>query len=259
MEEIINKSIKYISNLYSKADNAKLLFHNLDHALEVQDNIIKIGENSGLTIKEILLLRLAAIFHDTGWIENKEDHESRSALIAEKFLSNNGISDSDIKIISDLIKITNINLTPNTILEKVIRDADILHVGRKGFNKKSLLLKAEKELLLGKKYSDQEWLNKNLEFLETNQFYTDYAKQQYEGRRQKNILKLKGKKEGIMKETDSLDTRVLTDTNNKKKEKKKDSGRSVETMFRNTIRTHVEFSSMADSKANILISLTRCF
>lgn len=32
-------------------------------------------------------------------------------------------------------------------------------------------------------------------------------------------------------------------------------GRGVETMFRNTIRTHVEFSSMADSKANIMISV----
>ncbi|MGH2574963.1 MAG: Pycsar system effector family protein, partial [Ignavibacteria bacterium] len=29
----------------------------------------------------------------------------------------------------------------------------------------------------------------------------------------------------------------------------------IETMFRNTIRTHVEFSAMADNKANIMISL----
>ena len=42
-----------------------------------------------------------------------------------------------------------------------------------------------------------------------------------------------------------------------KKEEKKGTkvGRGVETMFRNTIRTHVEFSSMADSKANIMISV----
>ncbi len=43
----------------------------------------------------------------------------------------------------------------------------------------------------------------------------------------------------------------------KEKKEKKGSkvGRGVETMFRNTIRTHVEFSSMADSKANIMISI----
>ncbi len=41
----------------------------------------------------------------------------------------------------------------------------------------------------------------------------------------------------------------------KKEKKEKNAGRGVETMFRNTIRTHVEFSSMADSKANILISI----
>ena len=49
-------------------------------------------------------------------------------------------------------------------------------------------------------------------------------------------------------------------TNQKKKKKKdkekdKDAGRSIETMFRNTVRTHVDFSSMADTKANIMISV----
>ena len=41
----------------------------------------------------------------------------------------------------------------------------------------------------------------------------------------------------------------------KDKEKEKDAGRSIETMFRNTVRTHVDFSSMADTKANIMISV----
>lgn len=255
MEEIINKSIEYISNLYSKADNKKLLFHNLYHALEVQNNIIEIGEHSGLTAKEILLLRLAAIFHDTGWIENKEDHESRSALIAERFLSKNGISDSDIKTISDLIKITDISLTPKTLLEKVIRDADILHVGRKGFNKKSQLLRSEKELNLNKYFNDKHWLEKNIEFLEANHFFTDYAKQRYQSEKEKNILKLKNKREVIMDDPNNLSKNTSANLDTKQKEKKKDSARSIETMFRNTIRTHVEFSSMADSKANILISV----
>lgn len=255
MEEIINKSIEYISNLYSKADNTKLLFHNLDHALEVQNNIVEIGEYSGLTAKEIFLLRLAAIFHDTGWIENKEDHESHSVLIAEKFLANNGVADNDIKIISDLIKITNTNLTPNTILEKVIRDADILHVGRKDFNKKSQLLRSEKELNLNKYFNDKQWLEKNIEFLEANHFFTDYAKQRYQSEKEKNILKLKNKREVIMDDSNNLSKNTSANLDTKQKEKKKDSGRSVETMFRNTIRTHVEFSSMADSKANILISV----
>lgn len=255
MEEIINKSIEYISNLYSKADNTKLLFHNLDHALEVQNNIVEIGENSGLTAKEIFLLRLAAIFHDTGWIENKEDHESHSVLIAEKFLANNGVADNYIKIISDLIKITNTNLTPNTILEKVIRDADILHVGRKGFNKKSQLLRSEKELNLNKYFNDKQWLEKNIEFLEANHFFTNYAKQRYQSEKEKNILKLKNKREVIMDDSNNLSKNTSANLDTKQKEKKKDSGRSVETMFRNTIRTHVEFSSMADSKANILISV----
>lgn len=40
-----------------------------------------------------------------------------------------------------------------------------------------------------------------------------------------------------------------------KKESAKTAERGIETMFRNTVRTHVEFSAMADSKANIMISI----
>ncbi|WP_337872580.1 Pycsar system effector family protein [Ignavibacterium sp.] len=255
MEEIINKSIEYVSNLLSQEAHSKLLFHNINHALEVEENVIEIGSNLNLTTKEIILLRLAAIFHDIGWIEKQENHELRSAMIAEKYLSEIGVDDEDVKIISNLIKITDIELMPNSILDKVIRDADILHIGKKGFNKKSQLLRAEKEVLLNKSFSDLEWLKKNLEFLETNNFYTEYAKQQYENSRQKNIIKIKNKIEDTMNNIDSLNEGKLFNEENKKIDKKKNASRGVETMFRNTIRTHVEFSSMADSKANILISV----
>ncbi len=40
-----------------------------------------------------------------------------------------------------------------------------------------------------------------------------------------------------------------------KKDASMRSDRGIETMFRNTVRTHVEFSAMADNKANIMISI----
>jgi hypothetical protein len=41
----------------------------------------------------------------------------------------------------------------------------------------------------------------------------------------------------------------------KKKDKKGGSGRGVETMFRTAYRTHLDLSSLADTKANIMISI----
>ena len=58
-----------------------------------------------------------------------------------------------------------------------------------------------------------------------------------------------------MDDVENLSKNTSSNLETKQKGKKKDSAKSVETMFRNTIRTHVEFSSMADSKANILISV----
>jgi hypothetical protein len=42
---------------------------------------------------------------------------------------------------------------------------------------------------------------------------------------------------------------------NKKKEKPSSAGRGVETMFRTSYRTHIDMSGLADSKANIMISI----
>ena len=47
----------------------------------------------------------------------------------------------------------------------------------------------------------------------------------------------------------------LTDAVPEKKKKDKDLGRGVETMFRTSYRMHVDLAGLADSKANILISI----
>ena len=54
------------------------------------------------------------------------------------------------------------------------------------------------------------------------------------------------------------DKRVEKEKKSKKKEKRKSglgSGRGIETMFRSTYRVHLDLTSLADSKANIMISI----
>jgi hypothetical protein len=48
---------------------------------------------------------------------------------------------------------------------------------------------------------------------------------------------------------------VTIEAPGEKKKKEKDLGRGVETMFRTSYRMHVDLASLADSKANILISI----
>jgi hypothetical protein len=78
-------------------------------------------------------------------------------------------------------------------------------------------------------------------------FYTDYAKENWEPLK-KNIKKIEKKLE---KEEKKKRTK---DSPEGKKEKEK-SDRSVDTLFRVTLNNHTRLSDIADSKANILLSV----
>ncbi|MDP2363937.1 MAG: HD domain-containing protein, partial [Ignavibacteria bacterium] len=190
MEELINTAKEYVSILFSSQSSEKLSYHNFEHTLEVLENVNEIGNNAALSNDEINLVKLAAIFHDVGWIIDGNKHETKSTEIAKDFLSSNGSDQSDISKVVDLICITDLKTTPKTPAQMVLRDADILHIGQKGFYSKSQLLRSEKKVLKNKIFSELEWIESNIEFLTANHFYTDYAIKNYEPRKQKNIFKL---------------------------------------------------------------------
>ena len=47
--------------------------------------------------------------------------------------------------------------------------------------------------MLGKNFTDVEWLNSNIDFASKNKFYTDYANEIFGEQRQTNLAKLEKK------------------------------------------------------------------
>jgi predicted metal-dependent HD superfamily phosphohydrolase len=216
----------------------------------------EIGKNSGLSDDEMEMLLLAAWFHDTGITEIYHNHEEKSSQIAKEFLEKNNYPPEKAEKVYNLIHITKIPQEPKNILEEVLCDADISHIGKKGFNTRSQLLRAEWETLQNKKVSDLEWLKNNIEFVAGNKFRTKYARENFEEQRRKNLAKLQKKLRQEVTEMPAPETVSAGFTEAPDKIKKDKGGeRGVETMFRNVMRTHVEFSGMADNKANIMISV----
>ena len=179
---------------------------------------------------------------------------------AKIFLESQNYSDEKIIKINQCILATKMPHEPKNLLDEILCDADIHHIGKKKFFVKSNLLKLEIEKRQNKKIDDLEWINKNIEFLSTHNFYTRYAKLNFRERKNKNLLELQKKHKKEME--------TLTQNNQKreklafekvkfkdKKDNEKKADRGIETMFRNVMRTHISFSSMADSKANIMISV----
>lgn len=191
MEEVVKKVSEYVTGLLTKNLPSEYKYHNLSHTLQVVDAVDEIGKNSGITGEQSEILHLSAWFHDVGFVKGYKGHESKSIEIADKFLKEIEYPSGKTSIIKELITVTDLSKEPVNILEKIIRDADILHIGKEGFFEKSFSLKREWEKIGIKQFTEAEWIESSLAFLTKIDFYTEYAKSKYEQGRQNNISYLK--------------------------------------------------------------------
>jgi len=74
---------------------------------------------------ELEILAIAGLFHDTGFVIQYDNNEYIGAKIAKNFLRANLYSEEKIKLIESLILITNPQEKPITLLEKIMKDADL--------------------------------------------------------------------------------------------------------------------------------------
>jgi len=152
-----------------------LYYHNVKHTIDVmvQVEIFGIGEN--VTREELLLLKTAALFHDSGFLIGYEDHELLSIKMAKDILPQFKYSDEQIKTISEMIFATKFPPSPRTKLEMILCDADLDYLGRSDFIPVSQNL--FRELYeRGKIRSIDEWNKLQYEFIRNHQYFTNTAR-----------------------------------------------------------------------------------
>ncbi|WP_313111352.1 Pycsar system effector family protein [Aequorivita sediminis] len=242
MEDIIEKAEQFVSHLFETRLSAVNFYHDIHHTRRVVDDISQLAEWEGCSEEEIKILKLAAWFHDTGFVEVDKGHEQVSVKIVQEFLSANQVSKDVIDLVTDLILVSIKDLKPKTKLQKLIKDADCSHVAAENYFEVSNLLRKENALKLDTSFTDLEWLEGNKEFFEWHKFYSDSAKLKWEPLKALNLRELNAKIDKIKSKQAS-------------KKSSNKFGRGVETMFRVTLKNHIELSAIADTKANILLSV----
>ncbi|AOW20653.1 Pycsar system effector family protein [Urechidicola croceus] len=251
---ILNKVEDYITSQLTTNLSSEYIYHNLGHTRRVVKFVKQLVEFEKIGPKDTQVLELAAWFHDSGFLKSAENHEQHSAEIAEEFLMQEKVAESTIKKVKDLILVTTRTNAPKTLLEKIILDADCAHVGSKSYIESSELLREEWAQLNLKTFTNIEWTQENIDFLtKRHHFYTEYAIENWQPRKDKNLLELYNltrKKDG-----DNKKLQLKKEELKLKKEKAKTPERGIETMFRTTLRNHITLSNIADTKANILLSV----
>jgi predicted metal-dependent HD superfamily phosphohydrolase len=259
-EEILQMVENHVRKIFKEKFHPDHIYHSITHTTSVVKAAEKISEKEKLSKDEREILLVAAWFHDIGYSESFDNHEELSAKSVQEYLTNINYPAEKINRVISAIMATKLPQSPNNKVEEVLCDADLHHLGSEEFFDKNELFRVELERRFSNTFSEYEWLEKTIDFVTGHKFFTRFAREKFQVQKDANLLKLQKRlrKKIKQRQGDMLKDEKLAIEKEKldtKKEHEKKAYRGIETMFRNVMRTHISLSSMADNKANIMITV----
>jgi len=226
-KQIIRLAEEKVVELFGSDADHNLVYHTIDHTRNVVKRVNEIAAHYELAEKDVVILNIAAWFHDTGHLlTSPAEHEQKSA-------------------------------EPSGLIQEIIKDADTYHFGTNEFKEMDKLMKNEM-VLRNQGTIVTDWKKNTLYLLESHHYYTSYCKDLLEAGKQKNMAKLKKKLGETDSENGSPVNFRIEGSKDKSAAKTKQAGyitKGIQTMLRLTSENHMRLSEMADNKANILISV----
>jgi len=272
-QQLLEKVKQHVLSYFKIQNNESLIYHNRRHTEDVVAAAMQIANHYQLDDKDFFIVLAASWFHDTGYMKSLENHEEHSAQVAEEFLKAQQTDDEVIEQVKSCIMATKVPQRPNGLLQEIICDADLFHLGTADFDDKNKLMRKECKTALNCDFSKQDWRHKTIRFMQAHHYHTDYAQMLLSDQKEKNLQGLKDKEAEWMEKSKTEeepenvspaglplfsstspthDTAVFKEKEVKKKERP---DKGIETMFRVSSSNHQRLSDMADNKAHIMITV----
>lgn len=181
---------EYLLDMLEARLPQNLYYHNVKHTIDVTTEVELMGWAEGVPESDILLLKVAGLFHDSGHIIQYKGHENKSCDFAQDILPMFNYSQEKIDKIKGIIMATQLPHTPTNILEAIIQDADLDYLGRSDFIPVSnnLYRELKERNMIG---TIDQWNAMQIKFIEGHQYYTSTAQSLREVNKQKQIEGLK--------------------------------------------------------------------
>ena len=188
--------------LQLKSDVLKMLRDGLDpsltyhcpaHTEDVLRHVERIAVAENITdTRLVLLMRIAAIFHDSGFLRTYKAHEEESCRVLLEVVDQALFDAGELEIMRGMIMATKIPQLPATLPEMIMCDADLDYLGRDDFFPISETLKNE-FLVYGVIQNEGQWDRLQVSFFESHHYFTKSSlqdrnpikKQHYERLRKK--------------------------------------------------------------------------
>jgi signal transduction histidine kinase/predicted metal-dependent HD superfamily phosphohydrolase len=173
--------------------STNLTYHCVGHTEDVVRETVLFAAAGQLPEREIMLLATAAAFHDSGFLFQREDHESRGAEYAVKAMTESGkYSNAEIEKVRDYILDTKLVHSQRgriqmatTPLAGYLLDADLSNFGRDDFLEKSELQRLEWNA------EREQFLIDTLAFVSGHEWITPVARVLRQEKKEQNIQKLR--------------------------------------------------------------------
>ncbi len=175
-----------------------LYYHNIKHTIDVTTEVELIGWAEGVSEEDILLLKLAALFHDAGHTISYKDHEYHGTIMAREKLASYDFTQGQIDTVCRLIMATKMPPQPTDVLECIMCDSDLDYLGRTDFIPVSnSLYKELKEHDMVESW--EAWNKLQLKFIGKHQYFTKTALQLREVNKKQQMERLEQViKEGVI-------------------------------------------------------------
>ncbi len=182
LNEICDRLMKEISPDYT--------YHSLRHTLDVVEMTIEIGKAEKIDDHHLDILKIAALFHDTGYFTTRKNHEEESVNIFHGYATELGLNEEAVKIITGCILATKIPQNPQNLFEMVVCDADLDYLGREDFIEIGETLYTELTNC-GELTDRNAWNQLQYNFLSNLRFHTRYSQKRRQPQLEQNLLTIK--------------------------------------------------------------------
>jgi hypothetical protein len=244
-----------------------LVYHGFRRSRELVDACKDVAKGCELAGADIEAVLLAAWFHDTCYATGLEDDRNRSIQLCREFLVHHHAPEElRDRVVACLEGLDDTDHGAHDAREDLLHHGgdehdgagldyhapcDVLYDGllvalaRKNFVEEAELLRLEVERREGKTFSDVDWTQRCIEFVENHPYRTRFAQLEYNGRRAANLVRLH-----------KLLRRQVEDAEEERAEQAKLSrglGKTIESVFYYLTRFQVQLVGIADRRTSTMV------